>query len=236
MVQREQLSGWEAVLEASGLPVAGLDAPKPKARLALAAPLPSGVAGEAELADLWLVERLPSWRVREALATGLPAGYTLANLYDVWLGEPPLPGRVIASIYRATIAPPVALPAVVAAAQTLLTADALPRGRRKGEATVAYDLRPFLDAIEVAAAAEGGATIRMTLRHDPARGVGRPDETLAALGETLGGEPLRPAALVREGLVLSEPPQVAPTAPRGPRPSTVPSAPGSHPLRPGHPR
>jgi hypothetical protein len=214
--QREQLAEWETLLVASGLPVAGLDAPRAKARLVFAAPLSSGISGEAELIDLWLVERLPRWRVREALAAGLPAGHALVDLYNVWLGEPPLPGRVVASVYRAHVSPPVEPSRVAAAAEALLAADTLPRVRRKGEASVSYDLRPFLASIEITPEPEGTVMLRMTLRHDPARGVGRPDETLAALGELLGGAPLQPQVLVRERLVLTELPLPVPPAPRGP--------------------
>ncbi len=93
------------------------------------------------------------------------------------------------------------------AADALLAAAELPRERPKGDSTVAYDLRPFLGALDVGSEAPDGSTIvRMTLRHDPERGVGRPDEALAALGEALGGPALVPAALVRESIVLADPP------------------------------
>ena len=214
--QRDQLAEWEASLVASGLPIAGLDVPKPKARVAMAAPLAAGTPGEAELADLWLVERLPRWRVREALVNSLPTGYALSDVFDVWLGEPALPGRVAASVYRATLAPPRDVARLMTAADALLVAEALPRARRKGEGTVTYDLRPFLVALDVVPERDGGAVIRMTLRHDPAKGVGRPDEALAAIAEVLG-EPVVPAALVRERLILTEIAAPEPSAPRGPR-------------------
>jgi hypothetical protein len=198
------LSLWHAALLASGLPVAGLDAPRPKARFAIAAPLAAAIPGEAELVDVWLVERMPRWRVREALQAALPIGHTLVDVYDVWLGEPALPGLVAASVYRAELDAPADAGRLAHAAEILLAADALPRRRAKGEGTVPYDLRPFLLGIEVASRPEGGAWVRMRLRHDPSRGIGRPDETLAALAEVLGNAPLEPAALVREGLVLAD--------------------------------
>jgi len=217
LAQRDLLTGWESTLAESGLPIAGLDMPKPKARFAIAAPLASGIAGEAELADLWLVERTPRWRVREALSGRLPTAHALVDLYDVWLGEPALPGRVAASVYRASLPGPVNTPRLAGAAEALLTAETLPRERRKGDGTVSYDLRLFLVSIDVAPAPGGGAVLRLTLRHDPARGVGRPDEALAALGQALGDPPLQPVSLVREALVLADPPPPAPPAPRGPR-------------------
>jgi Uncharacterized protein conserved in bacteria (DUF2344) len=214
--QREQLAEWEAALAASGLPVAGLDAERPKSRLVIAAPLANGIPGEAELVDIWLVERVPRWRAREALEGRLPAGYTLVDLYDVWLGEPPAPGRVAASVYRARVAE-VDTARLATAANALLGAASLPRDRRKGEGTVAYDLRPFLGSVEVAAGTGGGAIIRMTLLHDPARGIGRPDEALAALGEAVDGAPLQAESLVRERLVVADPAPPSPPVPRAPR-------------------
>jgi radical SAM-linked protein len=223
--QREQLAAWERALSASGLPVAGLDATPPKARFAPAAPLSSALPGEAELADVWLTERVPAWRLRERLAGGLPDGYGLVDAYDVWLGAPALPGQVVASVYRAAFAPGVVDGASLrAAADALVLARTLPRDRQKGQATVRYDLRPFIDSLTVA---ESGAELRMTLRHDPERGIGRPEEVLAALREQLGMD-LDGVSLVRERLVLAAPP--APAA-AGPRPRTPRQAPvtGSRP-------
>jgi hypothetical protein len=217
--QREQLAAWEAAFTGCGLPVAGLDAPKPRPRFAIAAPLGATIPGEAELLDVWLVERQPAWRVREAFTMRLPAGWRLVDVYDVWLGEAALPGRVAASVYRATFAPgTVDVSRLARAAGVLLAADSLPRERPKGDTVIAYDLRPFVD--DVGVAESGGATIvRMTLRHDPEKGVGRPEELLAALGEAAGMS-LQPASLVRERLVLGDPPVPPPPAPRrraGPR-------------------
>jgi hypothetical protein len=214
-VGREQQAAWGLALGASGLPVAGLDAPEPRARFVIAAPLAAAIPGEAELVDTWMVERVPAWRIREALSGCLPAGWRLVDAYDVWLGEPALPGRVAASVYRATFGPASdAGRAVLAAAvDALLGESTLPRERRKGEASVAYDLRPFLEAIDVEPAPDGGTVLRITLRHDPERGVGRPDEALAALGAR-AGLVLQPDELVRERLVLADPPPPAPPAPR----------------------
>jgi hypothetical protein len=218
---------WEAALAGSGLPVAGLDGPRGRPRFAAGAPLAASIPGEAELLDLWLTLRFPRWRVREALAAVLPPGHSLVDVYDVWLGEAPLPGRVAAAVYRVSLQPAVDVPAVRAAAEALLAAVALPRERRKGEARIAYDLRPFVEAIEVVevigepggAPGISGPVLRMILRHDPEKGVGRPEELLAALEERVGF-PLEASLLVRERLVLAAPPVAEEPSPRprGPRP------------------
>ena len=229
-VQRAMLARWEAALLASGLPVAGLDAPRPRPRFAIAAPLAAAIPGEAELLDLWLVERLPRWRVRDAVLAIVPPDHRLVDLYDVWLGEAPLPGRVSASVYRARIeGGEASAEELRAAAAALLDAPSLVRERRKGDGVVAYDLRPFLLALEVADGPGGEIVVRMTLRHDPEKGIGRPDETLAALGDQLARGPVHVVSLVREGIVLAEPPANEPQ-PRGPR-----GRPAERAVRPDHP-
>jgi hypothetical protein len=208
-VHREQQAAWEAAFLASGLPFVGLDLPRPRPRFALAAPLAPAIPGEAELLDLFLVERLPAWRVREALLATVPSGWQLVEAYDVWLGEPALPGRVVASVYRARFGSgAVDAGRLRDAATDLLHAPSLVRERRKGESSVRYDLRPFIGRLEVEPA-DGGTILRMTLRHDPEKGVGRPDEVVAALGEALGAS-LDPRELVRERLELGDPPAPKP--------------------------
>jgi radical SAM-linked protein len=215
--QRELAGAWEAALTASGLPLAGMDGPRPRPRFLPAAPLAGSIPGEAELVDIWLVERLPAWRVREALAAHLPPGHRLLDAYDVWLGEASLPGRVTASVYRVEVGVP---PAELASAcAVLLAAPSIMRERRKGETVVTYDLRPFIDdlTVEDAPAPGGTSTLRMTLRHDPEKGIGRPEETLAAISGVIGVEVSR-TGLVRESLVVADPAPPPPPPRRGPKP------------------
>ena len=206
--QRAQLQAWEAALAGCGLPIAGLDAATPRPRFAIAAPLAASIPGAAELVDVWLAERLPRWRVREGLERTLPVDYRLVDVFDVWPGEAPLPGQVVASVYRAALGGGstgrafVDVAALRDVATAMLAAASLSRARRKGETTVTYDLRPFLDALEVIEDPERGVSVRMTLRHDPEKGVGRPEEVLGELGDRLG-KPFEPVSLVRERLVLA---------------------------------
>ena len=211
---RTQQAAWEAALVATGLPLAGLDSESGRPRFALAAPLAPAIPGERELADVWLTVRCPRWSVRDALEGALPDGSTLVDVYDVWLGEAALPGQVVASVYRARV--PIEAgdprPALEAASAALRTAETLPRERARGDRTVAYDLRPFLDDIDVRGDPDGGTEIVMELRHDPEKGVGRPEEVLAELAER-SGVSLADATLVRERLILSPERPAAPSAP-----------------------
>jgi hypothetical protein len=162
---------------------------------------------EAELLDLMLVERLPRWLVRDALSRVLPEGWTLVELYDVWLAGPPLAGRVVAAGYRATVAPVSEAPGVDAdglraATERLLRAPRLPRLRQKGGGVVEYDLRPLL--IDLAVAEAGPPVrLRMRTRFHPELGTGRPEEVVAAMADAVGVE-LEVTSIVRERLYLAE--------------------------------
>lgn len=209
--QREQLAAWEAALGVSGLPLAGLDLPVPRPRIVFAAPLGVGMPAEGELVDLLLVDRRTVAEVRVRLAGSLPTGHELIDVHDVWLGEPPLSGQVVAADYVVELATTADLPDRVVledACRRLLRAATLPRTRDKGGRAIAYDLRPLLGGVEVLAAKPGTATrgtaarLRIRTRFDPERGVGRPEEVLAALSEVTGAQ-LAAASVIREGLILA---------------------------------
>jgi radical SAM-linked protein len=199
---RDYAALWESALGASGLPVARTDAGR--LRFSIAAPLPAGATGRAELADVWLTERRPVWGVRERIERGIPAGHRLIGLEDVWLGAPSLVGRVAAADYEVTLAAvDLATTRLAAAASELLAADRLPRERSKGGGTKSYDLRPLLLDLDIAAKPANHPVIRMRTRIHPELGSGRPDEVVAALGDALGAG-LKITSISRLGLVLAD--------------------------------
>jgi radical SAM-linked protein len=198
---REVTEAWTSALASTSLPLATGAGPGSRPRVWFGAPLPVGMPAEEELIDLVLVERWPAWRVREAIEGRIPAGWRLVDLYDVWLAGPPLPGRVAAADYRVEIDEAVDTTALARAAVRLLAASRLPRERAKGGGVVAYDLRPLL--IDVGVATRPPPTIRIRTRFHPELGTGRPEEVLAALGET-AGVTLEPRSIVRERLILAE--------------------------------
>jgi radical SAM-linked protein len=206
LAQREQLAAWEASLAASGLPLAGLDLPAPRPRVVLGAPLAVGMPAEHEIADIFLVERRAVAEVRALLAASLPPGHELVDLHDVWLGEPPLPGRVAAADYRVELEasgePSAQRDRLASACERLLASSALPRTRDKGGRAIGYDLRPLVAGAAVLPGAGPLVSLRVRTRFDPERGVGRPDEVLAALSE-LAGMPLEARSIVRERVLLA---------------------------------
>jgi hypothetical protein len=205
LVGRAAIEAWQTALIGSRLPLAQLDATG-RPRVAFGAPLSAAAEGEAELAEIFLAERVPAWRVREALTERMPTAHTLLSAEDVWLGAPPLPGRVIAADWRVELeAAGVDRVALASTAERLLAAASLPRTRQKAGGEKAYDLRPLLDDVRVDPSAADGERliVRIRTRYRPDLGSGRPEEVVAALAE-VGGAPLLIRRTVRERLVLGE--------------------------------
>lgn len=169
--------------------------------MSFAAPLPVGMAAEHELIDVVLVERWPAWRVRHALAGAVPSGWRLVDAFDVWLGGPPVAGRVVAADYRIELVGRPDAGELARAATALIGASSLPRERQKGGAIVTYDLRPLLASVKVDAGPP--PTVLTRTRVDPERGAGRPDEVIAALADQ-GGVPLEIRSITRERVLLDE--------------------------------
>jgi radical SAM-linked protein len=198
---RELADTWSAAL-AARLPLPRSEGSRQRPPLTFAAPLPTGVAAECELADLYIAERLPAWRVRQAVCESAPSGVVVAGVHDVWLGAPALAASVAAADYRIVLGDAACDPAAIRnAAAHLLSAATLERRRPRGNDSVAYDLRPLLDAIDVRAAIPVVLLIRT--RFHPERGAGRPEEVLAALADAVG-TPLAAAQIVRERILLSD--------------------------------
>lgn len=206
------LAGWEAALAAAGLPLAFSQGRVARARLALAAALPIGVAGEAELADMVLTARLTRPDVRSRLEGRLPDGHRLVDLFDVWLGEPSLAARLAAADYRLDLRG-ADVADLAGACRALLESASIERSRPKGEGrAVIYDLRPLLLGLDAeprvrpadtAAGPSGATVLRMRLRHGQEGGAGRPDEVVLAIGERLGRQ-VTVASVIRERLLTSD--------------------------------
>ncbi len=178
-------AAWEAALTSAGLPIARSLGKSPRPKLTIGAPLPVGTAGEAELADLVLTERLPVADVRARLSGHLPEGHRLVDLFDVWLGAPTLSAQVVAADYRMTVRGASGAE-LGAACSGLVAATGIERTRQKGDGrAVTYDLRPLILALTVVSAvrtdddgaADDGAAA------DGAADDGAADDVRAATGD-----------------------------------------------------
>ena len=191
----DAVKGWERAFRRGDIPVATSEGFSPRPKLVFAAPLQLGMLAEHELADLFLAEKLTAPDLRERLVAGMPRGYRLLELHDVWVGASAIAPRLTAADYRVTLLN-VEQARLAGAAERLMAAEKLPRERRKETKSTSYDLRalilelrvgpPEAAAVPPDAAGTPAAGLWMRLRHSQSLGSGRADEVVAALAEAMG--------------------------------------------------
>lgn len=186
---------WERAFRRGEIPLATSEGFNPRPKLVFAAPLQLGMLAEHDLADLFLAERLTSPDLRRRLASGMPRGYRVVDLHDVWVGAPALAPQLVAADYRVTLYN-VKHGDLAAAVARMMAAETLPRQRHREKRTISYDLRPLLLEAQVgapdpAAMAQAMADtavvgLWLRLRHSQDGGSGRVEEVVAALAGELG--------------------------------------------------
>ena len=172
---------WERVFRRAGLPVAYSQGFNPRPRFQIAAALPVGVTGTAELLDVWLSEPMAPEEVCARLQPALPAGLEVSTVEEVELRAPSLQAQMRAADYRAVVHSPEPVEALRGRVQTLLDAPTLPRQRHHKGKWQTYDLRPLVHTVTVTAGRTGESFIEMRLQANP-QGAGRADEVLDVLG------------------------------------------------------
>lgn len=175
---------WERVFRRAGLPVAYSQGFNPRPRFQIAAALPVGVRGRSEMLDVWLTESMAPSETMSRLRAALPSGLEVVGIEEVNLRSPSLQSQMRAAVYRAIVRSPEPSEAIGQRVSALLEAPTLPRRRQHKGRQQAYDLRRFIQSIEVEPGEEGEHVLMMRLQASP-DGAGRPDEVLDVLGLSL---------------------------------------------------
>jgi radical SAM-linked protein len=185
---------WERTFRRAGLPLAYTQGFSPHPRLQLAAALPLGVLGEAELLDAWMEQALPPADVLERIRRAAPPGIGVLDVQVVEPREPNLQLRVQAATFDATPADEIAYSDLEARVARLVAEASIERQRRGKR----YDLRPLIQEIGVEAGSPPHLRMTLVAREGA---TGRPEEVLTELG-------LDPTAarITRCRLLLAPPP------------------------------
>lgn len=184
---------WERACRRADLPLSYSRGFHPQARISMAAALPLGFLGEAELVDLFFDSDLPELEVLKRLQANLPHGLEITSIQAVDGQRPPLQTQVLSATYEVLLLDPVDPDNLATGVARLLAAASILRKRRDKE----YDLRPLVEALEIMDDQQGDrVTLNMQLAASPSR-TGRPEEVLAELGL----EPTT-ARITRTALVL----------------------------------
>jgi radical SAM-linked protein len=168
---------WERSLRRAGVPLAYSQGFNPRPKLQLAAALPLGHVGEAELLDVWLEKPMSVEAFAKALVPVLPDGLAISKVRQVVLKEPALPAQVSAAEYLVMVEGSEASGEIEARVERVLTADELPHERRGKP----YDLRPLIEQLWVER--EGGGEVVLGMRLAARAGAtARPESVLEVLG------------------------------------------------------
>jgi len=168
---------WERALRRAGLPLVYSRGFNPRPRLQLAAALPLGHTGAAELLDVWLACPVAAAEARARLAGVLPAGLSADLVEEVPLEAPALQALIAAAEYVVTVEWDEPAAHVEARIARLLGLSELPldqRGRRS-------DLRPLIEGLWLESALAGQVRLKMRLAAR-AGATARPEAVLEALG------------------------------------------------------
>ena len=140
----------------------------------------ASIPGEAELLDCGSIDRVPAWRsARRSRPPCHPRSAWSRPTTSGSASPPCRAGRRRRCTARKS--DPDASGRAASAAPRVLARRAVPRERLKGDGAIALRPAPFIEASRSTGRRQ--VALRMTLRHDPERGIGRPDEMLAALAD-----------------------------------------------------
>jgi radical SAM-linked protein len=184
---------WERTFRRADLPLAYSQGFSPHPRIQLAAALPLGMLGEAELLDVWLEQAIDPGELLDRSRRAAPPGIGVIDVQVADLEEASLQQRVEAAVFEATPGETISPADLDIRIAQLVSQESIERQRR-GKT---YDLRPLILEIEAGGDPASAPSLRMTLTAR-ASATGRPEEVMAALN-------LDPAAarITRRKLLLA---------------------------------
>jgi radical SAM-linked protein len=187
---------WQRAFNRAGIQIAYSTGFSPHPKISLAAPLPLGVTGEAELMDIVIVRGVAPQFFVSAMNQQLPTGLKVEKVQPIGIDIPALQAQISQADYRVEVETSGGPADVQAAVDNLLALEHLPWQHQRDTGPHQYDLRLLVLDIKVTEQQPARAVLEMRLRCD-SQGSGRPEQVTAALGF-----PLRPISIHRTHLIL----------------------------------
>jgi radical SAM-linked protein len=174
---------WERSLRRARAPLVYSQGFNPRPKLQLAAALPLGHVGEAELLDVWLERSVDIAVFGRGLGPVLPSGLAISDVRQIVVKEPSLPSQVVSAEYVATFETLIGID-IEDRVNRILAAKELPQERvRHGQRRKLYDLRPLIERLWVESIEPGQGTLGMQLAAR-ASATARPEAVMDALDLT----------------------------------------------------
>jgi radical SAM-linked protein len=178
---------WERILRRAGLPIAYTQGFNPQARLQLAAALPVGHTGSAEMMDVILERPIDAGEFVTRVPPALPDGLILVDAREIDPKVASLQSALREAEYRVRLSTLVARHEVARRVAGFLSADHLEQRRVRKQHVETVDVRPLVDDVRLEAGNVGEVVLWMRVSSGPG-GHLRPDTVLEAL-ELAGGHP-----------------------------------------------
>ncbi|MEK7874024.1 MAG: TIGR03936 family radical SAM-associated protein [Chloroflexota bacterium] len=205
---------WVRAFRRADVPLAYTEGFSPRPRFSIAAALPVGVTGEAELMDVYLTRRIAPFFFARAVNRTLPQGVEVIHGEEVEVNLPSLQALTRSAEYRVIVETSAAREEVEDVVRRLLARSSLPWEQKREGSVRHYDLRPLVEDVRVEDVAGGRAVLFMRLKMDMS-GAGRAEQVTAALGFA---EP--PLAVHRVRLILAKPVELLAARHAAPMPSS----------------
>lgn len=173
--------GWTRVFRRANVPLAYTAGFNPQARIQVAASLPVGTTGSAELMDIYLSQSVAPADLFNRISATLPPGYGLVAVDPVELKSPILQAALRRAEYAVTVETALPTAELQARIETLLSAETAIQTRVRRQKEEAVDLRPLLHSLSIGGQKDGEVTLLMDLRTGQAGNL-RPETVLQALG------------------------------------------------------
>ncbi len=186
---------WHRAFRRAGMEPAYSAGFSPHPRIFLAAPLPLGVTGEAELADVVFEHAHSPALVANRVNAFLPAGIRVDEAMQVPAQAPSLQASVTRAEYRVTVPADFTLEQVKSSIEEFLALKELPWSHQRQEKTVSYDLRGLVHDLWIEQENPDTIILGMLVECSP-RGSARPEQVARALGMA------EPLSIHRRRLIL----------------------------------
>jgi radical SAM-linked protein len=186
---------WVRAFRRAGIELAYSEGFNPHPRISLAAPLATGVTGDAELMDVYINDSISPHNFTEAVNRQMPPGMEILNTYQVDNGLPSLQAQLTAAEYLVDISTDKGVDCIRQALTSMLLEEQFPWQHERDTGIKSYDLRPLIEDLWLESYNENDAVVGMRLVCDN-RGSGRPEQVIKALGFK------RPLTIHRNRLIL----------------------------------
>lgn len=169
---------WERTCRRADIPLSYSQGFHPQPRISLAAALPLGFIGQAEVMDLWLDNDEDMTDILKRLQESAPSGLILRSIQSIDPHQAALQIQVLFADYEVLLLDPIDASVLADKLRQILASTSILRQRRARD----YDLRPLISSLEINPSTENQQiSISMRLSASPAA-TGRPEEVLSELG------------------------------------------------------